>query len=118
VASSTQALIELSIHDCGREWVDHNDNSLEWHHKTELVRNRGPWRSLEDLEVATLEWVDWFNHRRLFGELGHIPAAEFEANYYFQNAPTKWPRLNKPGLRATRGDSSRRGVGSCCTSWS
>ncbi len=53
--------------------------------KTELVRNKGPWRGLDDLELATLEWVDWFNHRRLFHELGRIPPAEFEADHYRQN---------------------------------
>ena len=58
-------------------------------YKTELVRNRGPWRGLEDLELATLEWVDWFNHRRLFGELGHVPPAEFEANHYRQTVPSQ-----------------------------
>lgn len=53
-------------------------------YKTELVRNRGPWRGLDDPELATLEWVDWYNHRRLFHELGRIPPAEFEKNYYVQ----------------------------------
>jgi len=53
-------------------------------YKTELVRNKGPWRGLEDLELATLEWVDWFNHQRLFHDLGRIPPAEFEANHYRQ----------------------------------
>ena len=54
-------------------------------YKTELVRNRGPWRGLEDLEYATLEWVDWFNHQRLFEAHGQIPPAEFEDSYYRQN---------------------------------
>jgi putative transposase len=54
-------------------------------YKTELVRNRGPWRGLDDLELATLEWVDWFNHRRLFEDHGRIPPAEFEDRYYRQN---------------------------------
>jgi putative transposase len=54
-------------------------------YKTELVRNRGPWRGLDDLELATLEWVDWFNHQRLFHELGRIPPAEFEDNHYRHN---------------------------------
>jgi putative transposase len=53
-------------------------------YETELVRNRGPWRGPDDLELATLEWVDWFNHRRLFHELGRIPPAEYEENYYKQ----------------------------------
>jgi putative transposase len=52
--------------------------------KTELVRNQGPWRGLDDLELATLEWVDWFNHRRLYHELGRIPPAEYETNHYRQ----------------------------------
>lgn len=58
-------------------------------YKTELVRNKGPWRGLDDLELATLEWVDWFNHRRLYHDLGRIPPAEAEANYYrHKESPT------------------------------
>lgn len=53
-------------------------------YKAELIRNRGPWRGLDDIEYATLEWVDWFNHRRLFEAHGHIPPAEFEEIYYRQ----------------------------------
>jgi putative transposase len=49
--------------------------------KTELVRNRGPFRGLDDLELATMEWVDWFNHRRLHGEIGMIPPAELEEGF-------------------------------------
>ena len=58
--------------------------SINGLYKTELVRNKGPWRGLDDLELATLEWVDWFNHRRLFHELGRIPPAEFEDLRYRQ----------------------------------
>jgi putative transposase len=54
-------------------------------YKAELIRHRGPWSGLDDVEHATLEYVDWFNHRRLHGELGMIPPAEFEAS--FRNAP-------------------------------
>jgi putative transposase len=46
--------------------------------KTELVHHRGPWRGLDDLELATLEYIDWFNHRRLHSEIGMMPPAEFE----------------------------------------
>jgi putative transposase len=53
-------------------------------YKAELVRNRGPWRGLDDLEYATLEWVDWFNRRRLFEAHGQIPPAEFEELHYRQ----------------------------------
>ena len=52
--------------------------------KTEVIRPRGPWRSLEAVEFATLEWVDWFNDRRLLEPIGHIPPAEAEAAYYAQ----------------------------------
>jgi transposase InsO family protein len=50
--------------------------------KTEVIRRLGPWRSLEAVEWATLEWVDWYNHRRLLEPLGHVPPAEAEARYY------------------------------------
>jgi putative transposase len=53
--------------------------SLGGLYKTELIRHRGPWRGLDDVEYATLEYVDWFNHRRLHGELGRRPPAELEA---------------------------------------
>jgi len=48
-------------------------------YKAELVYRRGPWHSREDLELATLEWVDWFNHQRLFSALGYVPPVEYEA---------------------------------------
>jgi putative transposase len=47
--------------------------------KAELIRNRGPWTGIDDVEIAVAEYVDWFNQRRLHGELGHVPPAEFEA---------------------------------------
>jgi putative transposase len=53
-------------------------------YKTELIRHQGPWRGLEDVEYATLEWVDWFNHHRLFEAHGQIPPAEYEAIHYRQ----------------------------------
>jgi transposase InsO family protein len=52
--------------------------------KTEVIHRRGPWRTLEDVEFATLEWVDWFNNRRLLEPIGNIPPAEAEAHYYAQ----------------------------------
>ncbi len=51
-------------------------------YKAEVIHRRGPWRSLEAVEYATLEWVDWFNNRRLLEPIGNIPPAEAEANYY------------------------------------
>jgi putative transposase len=53
--------------------------------KTELIRRRGPWRNLDHVELATLEWIDWWNHRRLHSEIGHLPPAEVEDRYYRQS---------------------------------
>ena len=50
--------------------------------KTEVIHRRGPWRSFEAVEFATLEWVDWFNNRRLLEPIGNIPPAEAEQRYY------------------------------------
>ena len=52
--------------------------------KTEIIRRRGPWRSIEAVEFAVLQWVDWFNHRRLLESIGDVPPAEFEQAYYRQ----------------------------------
>jgi transposase InsO family protein len=51
-------------------------------YKTELIRRRGPWRTVDHLEVETAKWVDWWNNRRLHGFCGDIPPAEYEANHY------------------------------------
>ena len=58
--------------------------SINGLYKTELVRNKGPWKGLDDLELGTLEWVDWFNNQRLYHDLGHIPPAEYEDLHYRQ----------------------------------
>ena len=50
--------------------------------KAELVRNRGPWKSITDLEIAVVEYIDWFNHRRLHGEIGLVPPVEYEQAQY------------------------------------
>jgi len=54
--------------------------------KTELIKPRGPWRTAEQVEIATLEYVDWFNHRRLYEACGDVPPAELETAYYRQNS--------------------------------
>ncbi len=58
--------------------------------KAELVRNRGPWKSIDDLEIAVAEYIDWFNFRRLHGEIGLIPPVEYEA-LHRSTAPTQRP---------------------------
>ena len=70
---------------------DSYDNALaeSFHglYKAELIRKDGPWRGLDDVEFATLNYVDWFNQRRLHGEIGMVPPAEFEASYYDLSDP-------------------------------
>lgn len=51
-------------------------------YKAEVIHRRGPWKNFDAVEFATLEWVDWFNHRRLLEPIGNIPPAEAEAQYY------------------------------------
>jgi putative transposase len=68
-------------------------------YKTELIRRRGPWKGLDQVEYATLEWVDWFNHRRLLEPIGHVPPAEFEAAYHQREDPSRTVGLNDPSLR-------------------
>ncbi len=57
--------------------------------KKEVIRRSGPWRHLEAVEFATLEWLDWFNHRRLLEPIGNMPPAEREALYYEQQGQAK-----------------------------
>ena len=59
--------------------------------KAELIRNKGPWTGINDVEIAVAEYIDWFNQRRLHGELGHIPPTEFEALYATSPAPQTTP---------------------------
>jgi putative transposase len=68
-------------------------------YKTELIRRRGPWKGLDEVEYATLEWVDWFNHRRLLEPIGHVPPAEFEAAYRRRETPSSIDGLKQSSLR-------------------
>ena len=77
-----EAGIEPSVGSVGDSYDNALAESVIGLFKTELIRRRGPWRCLEDVEFATLGWVDWFNHRRLLEPIGHVPPAEFEQAYY------------------------------------
>jgi len=70
----------------GRPVGDSYDNALaetiNGLYKAEVIHRRGPWRSFEAVEFATLEWVDWFNNRRLLEPIGNMPPAEAEERYY------------------------------------
>jgi putative transposase len=86
----TERLAEAGVVPSVGSRGDSYDNALAESfnglYKTELIRHAGPWRGLDDVEYATLEYVDWFNHHRLHGELGMIPPAEFEATFVQQPA--------------------------------
>jgi transposase InsO family protein len=68
-------------------------------YKTELIRRRGVWKGIDEVEYATLEWVDWFNHRRLLEPIGYVPPAEFEAPFQREEGPSYPARLKQPSLR-------------------
>ena len=82
----TERLAEVGIEPSVGSVGDSYDNALAESiiglYKTEVIRRRGPWRHLEAVEFATLEWVHWFNHRRLLEPIGHVPPVELEASYY------------------------------------
>ena len=84
----TQRLAEAGIEPSVGSRGDSYDNALaetiNGLYKAELIHRRGPWKTREAVEIATLNWVSWFNHHRLMEGLGYIPPAEAEANYYRQ----------------------------------
>jgi len=74
--------IEPSVGSVGDSYDNALAETINGLYKAEVIHRRGPWRSFEAVEYATLEWVDWFNNRRLLEPIGNIPPAEAEANYY------------------------------------
>jgi putative transposase len=82
----TDAGIDPSVGSRGDAYDNALAESVIGLFKTEVIRLKGPWRHLEAVEFATLDWVDWFNHRRLLEPIGYVPPAEYEARYYEQAA--------------------------------
>jgi len=90
-----EAGVEPSVGSVGDSYDNALAETIIGLYKTEVIRRDGPWRGIEDVEFATLEWVDWFNHRRLLSSIGDVPPAEFEAMYYAaRQSPTTEVRLN------------------------
>ncbi len=83
-----EAGIERSVGSVGDSYDNALAETINGLYKTEVIRQNGPWRNLEEVEFATLEWVDWFNHRRILEPIGNIPPAEFEAMYDQQQEAT------------------------------
>jgi putative transposase len=98
----TQRLAETGVVASVGSTGDSYDNALAEAFnslfKAELVRNKGPWRRIDDLEFAVAEYIDWFNHRRLHGELGLIPPCEAEDDYYRHNPATRTLDASLAGL--------------------
>jgi putative transposase len=98
----TQRLAEAGVVASVGSTGDSYDNALAEAFnslfKAELIRNRGPWKSIDDLEIAVAEYIDWFNHRRLHGEIGLIPPAEHEDNFYRHNTAATTVAASVPSL--------------------
>jgi len=77
-----EAGFEPSVGSVGDSYDNALAETIIGLYKAEVIHHRGPWRHLEAVEYATLEWVDWFNHRRLLEPIGNVPPAEFEATYH------------------------------------
>jgi len=80
----TEAGVALSVGSTGDSYDNAMAETIIGLFKTEVIGCRGPWRTVEDVEYATLIWVDWFNHRRLLEPIGNIPPAEREEKYYLE----------------------------------
>jgi transposase InsO family protein len=74
--------IEPSVGSVGDSYDNALAETIIGLYKTELIHRRGPWRTIDAVEFATLRWVHWFNHRRLLEPIGNVPPAELEASYY------------------------------------
>ena len=81
-----EAGIEPSVGSKGNSYDNALAETINGLYKTELIHRRAPWKTKEAVELATLEWVYWFNHHRLLEPIGYIPPAEADANYYRQLA--------------------------------
>ena len=78
----TEAAIEPSVGSVGDSYDNALAETIDGLYKAEVIQRRGPWRSFEAVEYATLEWVGWFNHRWLLEPIGNILPAEAEDQYY------------------------------------
>jgi len=77
--------VETSVGSVGDSYDNALAETVIGLYKTEVIRRCGPWRGLDEVEYATLEWVDWFNNRRLLEPIGHVPPIEYEEQYYRMN---------------------------------
>jgi len=93
-----EAGLQASIGTIGDSYDNALAETVNGLYKAELVFWEGPWKGADDLELATLGWVDWFNHTRLHSALGYRPPAEVESEYYRQIHSTERPLVGEPAL--------------------
>ena len=84
-----EAGLESSVGAVGSSYDNALAETIIGLYKTEVIRSRGPWKHIDAVEYATLEWVDWFNNRRLLAPIGDIPTAEKEQAYYAEIGQAK-----------------------------
>jgi putative transposase len=97
-----QAGIEPSVGSKGDSYDNALAETINGLYKAELIHRRGPWKTREAVELATLEWVSWFNHHRLLEPIGYIPPAEAEENY--------WREQKRQGIASARRTEPTQGV--------
>jgi putative transposase len=87
----TERLVEAgatpSVGSVGDSYDNALAESVNGLYKTELINRKGPWRTRDDVELATFEWVDWYNHRRIHGSCQNMPPVEYEAAFHMKNEP-------------------------------
>ena len=83
--------VEPSVGSVGDSYDNALAETIIGLYKSELIEPRGPWRTMQAVEYATLEWVDWFNHRRLLEPIGNVPPAELEMHYLRQRSESAIP---------------------------
>ena len=115
---STERLAEAgakpSIGSVGDSYDNAMAESIIGLFKTEVIRRRGPWRGIDDVEIATLQWVDWYNNNRLFEAIGDIPPAEAETDHYLTAATAETLDMSDP----TSTEPGRFTAGSDSAGWS
>lgn len=78
----SEAGIAASVGSVGDAYDNALAETINGLYKSEVIHHMGPWKGFDDVEYATLEWVDWYNNTRLFGTIGYVPPSEMEAEYW------------------------------------
>ena len=81
--------IQASVGGVGCSYDNALAETINGLYKTEVIRHEGPWKGREDVELATLTWVDWYNRKRLFGPIGYVSPDQFEEDFYKHHASLK-----------------------------